>query len=87
MAKQIVSTTPVSLNLSTYADRGPTGQVLVIQNLGPGAVFMDASNTVAPSTGIKIPVNGAYEFLDWRGGSLFIVSDAADTDVRYAAFG
>lgn len=87
MASLTVSTTPVPLNLTAYADRGPTGRVVVVQNLGPGNLFLDAVNTVAPSTGIKIAVGGGYEIADYKGGPIFIVADAASTDVRYAAFG
>lgn len=57
----------------------------VIQNLGPGIVYLDTDPEVTVDSGIKLAVGTVYEFP--TAGSLsiegiFIVADTADTDVR-----
>jgi hypothetical protein len=63
----------------------------VIQNLGPGNVYLGTEETEAdPDAGFKIVPNGGFEFSTAAGfeaGGVWIASDAADTDVRVISVG
>lgn len=60
----------------------------VIQNLGPGNVYLDTQGSVTPSSGLKIPVGFTYEFpTSGSLDSIFIIADQASTDVRIIAIG
>ena len=81
--KLTVGTAPVELPLGVTTTP-------VIQNLGPGTVYFDGSNEVTTGTGIQVPLNGSYEFprdLGLGGGTIWLVSTEAATDVRYLAVG
>jgi len=81
--KITVGTTPVSLGLDS--DSTP-----VVQNLGPGVVYMDSTEDVTTATGLKLNVGDTYEFfrdLNQAGGEIFLVSDQAATDVRVMVVG
>jgi len=74
----------VKLTVGTTPVRLPVHGAPVIQNLGPGVLYMDASETVDVNTGIRIPVGQAYEFtrtLEVSSGALFLVATQT-TDVR-----
>jgi hypothetical protein len=81
--KQTVGTTAVKLPVSA-------SQTPVIQNLGPGIVYLDGAGTVAAGTGLKLPVGAVYEVprdLSSGSGELWLVADAASTDVRFLVVG
>lgn len=56
----------------------------VIQNLGPGSVYLDTDGDVDSSSGFVIAPGAVYEFpaASSRSRGIFVVSDTADTDVR-----
>lgn len=56
----------------------------VIQNLGPGAVYLDTDGDVDETSGLMIPVHAVYEFPDDGGNNtgIFIMADTEGTDVR-----
>lgn len=76
--KKTIGTTPVSLVEHFASSR------TVVQNLGPGTVFLDSSKDVTPETGFRLMVDSVYEFptASNLGGPMYVVSDEADTDVR-----
>ena len=79
--KLLVGTTPVRLSVNGAP---------VVQNLGPGVLYMDVGSDVSQSTGIQIPVNQAYEFVKRIGlasGSLYLVATQSNTDVRILEVG
>lgn len=60
----------------------------VIQNLGPGDVYIDTEGSVTASSGLKLPVGSVYEFP--TAGTLddiWIVASEAGTDVRVIKVG
>lgn len=61
----------------------------LIQNLGPGNVYLDTDGNVDADSGFKIIPNAVYEFPTSAGNSrgVFIVSDTPDTDVRVIGMG
>lgn len=74
---------PVALDL-------PGTATPVIQNLGPGDLYFDADPEVSTDTGIRIPVNGGYEFprdLNLGEGSIYLIASERNTDVRYLVVG
>lgn len=72
--------TPVAVDLSNLLHP-------VIQNLGPGVVYLDATADVTANTGVKIDVNVAYEFLRTfnQGGKIYLIASQANTSVRTLA--
>lgn len=61
---------------------------LVIQNLGPGNVFLGTEGDVSPTIGLKIAVNAVYEFPTTSADDdVWVVADAANTDVRVLRVG
>ncbi len=77
-----VGTSAVRLN-------APASSTPIVQNLGPGSIFIGDS-TVTVATGIKLGPGDVYEFLrdlSQSFGSLYLVADAAGTDVRYLVVG
>lgn len=81
--KITVGTSAVSLGLDSSSTP-------VIQNLGPGNVYIDSTDQVTTSTGLKLGVGDVYEFLrdlNQAGGEIFLVADAGNTDVRYVVVG
>lgn len=63
----------------------------VIQNLGPGNVYLGTAQAEAdPDEGFKIVPGGGYEFSSAAGfeaGGVWVVADAANTDVRVISIG
>jgi hypothetical protein len=60
----------------------------IIQNLGPGTIYLDTLKTVASSTGLVLSVGTIYEFPVSGGHSdIWVISDAANTDVRVVGVG
>ncbi len=60
----------------------------VIQNLGPGVIYLDTGGTVTVSTGLRIPVGAVYEFpTSGSEDDIWIIATEADTDVRVIEIG
>jgi hypothetical protein len=61
----------------------------LIQNLGPGNVFMSTDSTVTVTSGFMIPVGAAYEFPTPRSASkgVWLCTDEDGTDVRFVLLG
>lgn len=78
-----VTTSAVALDLSGLPDIGPTGQTLVIQNLGPDDLYVDFDEDVAEDNGIKLPANIVWEVPGYvRSRPVYVVS-SGESDVRY----
>lgn len=76
--KQVVGITVVNLDL-------PRSARPVIQNLGPGVLYLDSDPDVTVNSGLQLPVGAVYEFLMPLAGSdagLSLISSLANTDVR-----
>lgn len=75
----IVDSTPVAVATAN-------AQYPVIQNLGPGDVYLGTVSTVNASTGLKLPQGLVYEVPNMarRAGRLYLVSDTS-ADVRVLA--
>jgi hypothetical protein len=59
--------------------------VLLVQNLGPGNLFVDRDPAVTAATGLKLTVGQTAEFLRSAGnggGEVWVIADQAATDVR-----
>jgi hypothetical protein len=57
----------------------------IIQNLGPGNVYVGTSSTNLSTTGLYLPAGSVYEFpatLIEGAGTVWLEADAPDTDVR-----
>lgn len=81
--KVIVGTSPKQLPI-----RG--NHAVIIQNLGPGALYLEHHDKVTVDDGIRLLSGEAYEFsrdIASAGGALFAVADAEDTDVRTMVVG
>lgn len=82
--KMTVGTAPLLVDTSdTYPDLGSSGQVVLVQNLGPGTVSVDFAED--PSEGIELNVGASFEFQRASTQSLYVVSSQAATDVRVVA--
>ena len=76
--RQIVGTTVVNLDL-------PRSSRPVIQNLGPGVLYLDSDPDVTVDSGLQLPVGAVYEFFYPLAGQdvgLSLISSLANTDVR-----
>jgi hypothetical protein len=78
-----VGTTPVELDPTSLPDVRESGIIVIVQNLGPGNIFIDFIDEVTEDSGLKIGAEGAYEFPRSSARSMWLVADQADTDVRY----
>jgi hypothetical protein len=59
---------------------------VLIQNLGTGNVYVDGNPAVTTATGVKIAAAANLVVSSPNNvGELFLISDAASTDVRYIA--
>jgi len=59
---------------------------VLIQNLGTGNLYVDGDPAVTTATGVKIAAAASLTISGPDSlGSLFLISDAASTDVRYLA--
>lgn len=78
-----VGTTSVRLPVETTATP-------VVQNLGPGNLYVDHDSAVSAATGFKLVPNSVYEWphdLSQATGDIYMVADAASTDVRILVVG
>lgn len=53
----------------------------IIQNLGPGVIYIDSDEDVTTETGFEIPVGAAYE-APLSGTQIWMISTHNNTDVR-----
>lgn len=88
MSATSVTSTPGLLDFTGMPDIGGTGQILVIQNLGPGDVWVDYTNTVSSSNGVKISSGMVWEIAAYQPSRpLYLVSSGGNADVRYLVVG
>lgn len=73
------------IDLSGYEDRGAVGMMVIVQNLGPGDVYVDQADDVTSDSGVKIAANGYWEFSSITGQ--YFVADGGDADVRVTVVG
>ncbi len=61
----------------------------LIQNLGPGNVYLDTDGDVDADSGFKIVPGAVYEFPSAGASSvgIFLIADVEDTDVRIVGMG
>lgn len=55
----------------------------IIQNLGSGNIYISRSSGVTSASGLEIQPDKAYEIPSSIGGTWYVISDTAGTDVRY----
>ena len=74
------------LSANTPVNTGYTGtQQPIIQNLGPGNVYVGVSSANLATEGLYLPAGAVYEFpavVQDGPGAIWIQSDAGSTDVR-----
>jgi hypothetical protein len=74
------------LAANTPTNSGFSGtQQPIIQNLGPGNLYIGTSSTNLSTTGLYLPAGAVYEFpatLVEGAGAIWLEADAPDTDVR-----
>lgn len=76
------------LNFEDLPDTGESGQLLIVENLGPGDVYFDRSEEVDPSSGIKLSPDGWWEFpMENTAASMYFTADGGDADLRYTVVG
>lgn len=82
MAKLTVGT--VAVQLPSYGPATP-----IIQNLGPGKVYLGDSDAVTAADGLQLEVNGKITLSTGSSsaGPIWLIADAADTDVRVVTLG
>jgi hypothetical protein len=78
-----LSTTPIRLPMKMNRSRP------LIQNLGPGNIFIDTDNNVSMATGFLITPGSVYEFpvSSAFNRGIWMVSDHDQTDVRVISLG
>lgn len=62
----------------------------VIQNLGPGVLYIDADPAVSATSGFVLDVGSVYEYprdLAVAAGAVYAVASQANTDVRILVVG
>lgn len=61
----------------------------VIQNLGPGTLYLGEDNTVSTGNGLQLPVGAVFEYASAIANdtAVWAVSSLAATDVRVLALG
>ena len=74
------------LSANTPVNTGYTGsQQPIIQNLGPGNIYIGTSSANLSTTGLYLPAGAVYEFpatIVEGAGQVWIEADAGSTDVR-----
>lgn len=85
--KVTVGATPQKLDTSDYPDRGSAGQVLIIQNLGPGEVYFDSTDEVTIETGVQIGVKGGYELSEFTPNTPVYFVATQESDLRISVMG
>lgn len=80
--KLVVGTTPTPL-LSKIGEGRP-----LVQNLGPGKVYLDTDEDVSTETGFELAVGAAFEFAEDSNitAAVYVVSDSANTELRIVNF-
>lgn len=81
--KVTVGTTPMPLGVDSSGTP-------ILQNLGPGTIYFDGIADVSANSGIRLGVGDLYEFardLSMSSGAIYVVSSAADTDLRVLVVG
>lgn len=81
------SAVPIPLESAPRGPRWSQGKLLVV-NHGPelGIVYLGRDSDVTTETGLPIPAGEGVDLpLDQAMGGLYLISDRADTDVRYFA--
>lgn len=74
----------LAANVATNSGYGNSQQP-IIQNLGPGNLYIGTSSTNLASEGIYLPAGAVYEFpatLVDGPGQVWLQADADNTDVR-----
>lgn len=67
-----------------------TSATPVVQNLGPGNLYVDHDPAVTATTGFKLVPNSVYEWphdLGQATGVIYAIADAVSTDVRILVVG
>jgi len=62
----------------------------VIQNLGPGALYLGTGSADLTTKGLKLPINAVYELpatLMEGAGQVFLRADGGNCDVRIVNVG
>ena len=57
----------------------------VIQNLGPGDLYLSTNNTNITTTGLKLPINAVYEIpavLNEGAAQVWLAASGGNCDVR-----
>lgn len=86
--QMLVGTTAIEVTTTSYPDLAESGQTVLVQNLGPGTLYVDFLSEVAVGTGVRLkPEGDAYEFKRSAGQKLYLVASEANTDVRFLAVG
>ena len=80
MAKITVGMSPIALPVTR-------GETPIIQNLGPGILYLDTRSDVTASTGLLVDVHSAYEWPSDVTRAVYAVADAEGTDVRVMVVG
>lgn len=82
--KITVGTTPVSLAVDATSTP-------VIQNLGPGVLYLDNNAALTAATGLQLAVGDSFEFpgdLTYAGSvGIYMLASVAGTDVRVLVVG
>lgn len=82
--KSSVGLTAVPVEAGASPDLSAAGKILMLQNLGPGALYFDFASNVTATTGLKLDVGGAFELPRVSAETkLYAVADQAATDLRY----
>ncbi len=77
--------TAQTLDLDDYPDLGGVGQTVLVQNLGPGAVWFDRDSGVDETTGVKIATDGYWEFASVA--EMYFMADGGNADLRVTVVG
>lgn len=74
------------LAANTPTNTGYTGNSQpIIQNLGPGNLYIGTTGDNLQTTGLYLPAGAVYEFpavVNEGAGQVWVEADAPDTDVR-----
>lgn len=76
----IVLTTSGAVNTGYNGTQQP-----IIQNLGPGILYVGTSSTDLTTNGLRLPVGAVYEFptvLNEGAGNVWVQADIEQCDVR-----
>ena len=72
--------------MTTYSLPAFSGSMRpVIQNLGPGDLYLSTNNTNITTTGLKLPINAVYEIpatLNEGAAQVWLAASGGNCDVR-----